>query len=112
MAVVSQTFGVLFSPEIWSSAEKFRTFMGPPFNANRELQKGTVTITSHIQRHRHITELANRIFLTLHEDVKELDETGMTHGLRSQEFALLVDVVCQPKWHRALVREQPPPGVR
>ena len=21
-------------------------------------------------------------------------------------------VVCQPKWHRALVREQPPPGVR
>ena len=25
---------------------------------------------------------------------------------------LLQSVVCQPKWHRALVRDQPPPGVR
>jgi hypothetical protein len=93
MPIVSDTFGLTFAPERWGFCEKFHHFMGPPFEENKDLKKGTATITSHLRRYDHIAELANRVLGTLQEDIAELDATGMTHAMRFKEFALLSETM-------------------
>jgi hypothetical protein len=93
MPKVSDTFGLTFTPEMWGFCETFHHFMGPPFVENKELRKGTATITSHLRRYDHIAELANRVLSTLQEDIAELDATGMTQAMRFKEFALLSETM-------------------
>jgi hypothetical protein len=93
MPVISQTFIVTFYPEGWNHAKKFQAFLGSPFPVKGELKKGTNTVNGHFQRLQHVLTIANRILVTLPEDARELDETGMSPALRCQEFALLVETM-------------------
>jgi hypothetical protein len=88
---VSTDFGLIFVPERWSSITKFRQLMGPPFEVNRELQKGVSSAENHLSKFGVLAGLANWLKERLPEDQAELAEKGHTPATRSKEFAALIE---------------------
>jgi hypothetical protein len=88
---VSTDFGLMFTPEQWSSITKFRRMMGPPFEINRELQKGVSSAENHLAKFTVLAGLANRLGERLAEDQAELDQKGHSPAIRSKEFAALIE---------------------
>lgn len=81
----------MFAPEHWTSAAKFRQFMGPPFEVNRELTKGSNSADNHFSKFSVLAGLANRLRKELPQDETELEEHGYSPASRSKEYAALVE---------------------
>jgi hypothetical protein len=90
---VSTDFGLMFAPERWTSITKFRQMMGPPFEINRELQKGVSSAENHLAKFAILAGLAKRLKERLTEDQAELAEKGHTPAIRSKEFAALIEAL-------------------
>jgi hypothetical protein len=95
-AQCADKFLLLFSPEHWSSVQKFRHFMGPPYTVSRELVTGTRAAEGHRTKFLVLADLANRLQETLAEDMAQLDQEGYTPASRSREFAALTEtLICE-----------------
>jgi hypothetical protein len=95
-AQFADRFLLFFAPEHWSSVQKFRHFMGPPYTVNRELATGTQAAEGHHMKFLVLAALANRLQETLAEDRAQLDQEGYTPASRSREFAALTEtLICE-----------------
>lgn len=92
---VSDTFGLFFTPDQWSAARRFSQFIGRPFN-DREVEKGTRSTLSHLNKFDTLAALANRLVPRLSEDQVELERDGHSAAARGREFAALMEtLVCE-----------------
>jgi hypothetical protein len=88
---VSNDFGIVFRPGLWSPAECFRTFIGEPFPDDSNLQIGTKAVSDHLEKFRILAGLANRLALDLHLDHAEVEASGYSPAIRSKEYAAIVE---------------------
>ena len=83
MPVISDTFIIRFTPEQWGNVSRFQEFVGPPFDVtNKDILKGISIVLGHMNRHDHISNLANRILVTLPDDQKGIRRNR--HDSRSE----------------------------
>lgn len=92
----SSTFRLSFVPGRWTSLQKFRTFIGPPFPTSGAPIEALMAISAHLGKYEALAGLANRLVAELPADQAELEREGVTPAIRSREFvAVSESLVCE-----------------
>ncbi len=88
---VSNNFGIVFRPALWSPLERFQTFPGEPFQHIREMCRGAKTVSDHLGKFEVLAGLVNRLAKEMHLDDAELQARGYTPAVHSKEYAAIVE---------------------
>jgi hypothetical protein len=88
---VSNDFGVVFRPELWTNVERFQMFIGEPFPDIGNLRIGTKAVSDHLEKFKVLAGLANRLARDLELDHSELEARGYSSAVHSKEYAAIVE---------------------
>lgn len=88
---VSNDFGIVFRPDLWTDVGRFQKFIGAPFPNDGNLRIGTKAVSDHLEKFRVLAGLANRLAKDLELDHFEVESRGYSSATHSKEYAAIVE---------------------
>ncbi len=82
---------LMFTPDRWGEASKFRKFHSETFEFDDRTQRAVSGVESHIQKYQTLISIARKLEPNLQVDRAELDARGFTPAINAHEVAAVIE---------------------